>query len=79
MVNRKGKRIINHIFILDFCNIRIDNRADLFIYENTYVYIKQPYKYITDVSILSLNTQQVLHGDNIDQRYGEVQEMRTML
>ena len=74
MVNRKGKRIIKPILILEFCN-----RAYLFFYENIYVYIKQPYKYITDVSILSLNTQQVLHGDNIDQRYGEVQEMRTML
>ena len=34
---------------------------------------------MSDMSILSLDTQQVLHGDNIDQRYGEVQEMRTML
>ena len=34
---------------------------------------------MTDMSILTYPTQQALHVDNIDQRYGEVQEMRTML
>ena len=34
---------------------------------------------MTDMSILIYQTQQVLHVDNIDQRYGEVQEMRTMM
>ena len=34
---------------------------------------------MTYMSMLTYQTQQVLHVDNIDQRYGEVQEMRTMM
>ena len=34
---------------------------------------------MTHMSMLTYQTQQVLHVDNIDQRYGEVQEMRTMM